>query len=202
MKFEDMLNTITLGDSYKLIKDIPDKSIDLIYVDIPYLIDNFGGGTSELAKRITKHNREEIGFISNGIDYNILQDFKRILKKINLFIWCSKNQILDLMNYFSDMHYNILVWCKTNPAPNCNNNWISDIEYCLYFRENGVRLNDGYDLKSKWYCSSINKRDKDKYKHPTIKPLELVKRHLQHTTQKGDIVLDCFSRKWNNMCSC
>lgn len=26
MKFEDMLNTITLGDSYKLIKDIPDKS--------------------------------------------------------------------------------------------------------------------------------------------------------------------------------
>jgi DNA modification methylase len=37
MKFEDMLNTITLGDSYKLIKDIPDKSIDLIYTDIPYL---------------------------------------------------------------------------------------------------------------------------------------------------------------------
>ena len=36
-------------------------------------------------------------------------------------------------------------------------------------------------------------RDKDKYKHPTIKPIELVKRHLQHTTQKGDIVLDCFS---------
>ena len=32
------LNTIVLGDSYKLIKEIPDKSIDLIYTDIPYLI--------------------------------------------------------------------------------------------------------------------------------------------------------------------
>ena len=30
MKFEDMLNTITLGDSYKLIKDIPDKSGSVI----------------------------------------------------------------------------------------------------------------------------------------------------------------------------
>lgn len=37
MKFEDMINTITLGDSYKLIKDIPNKSIDLVYIDIPYL---------------------------------------------------------------------------------------------------------------------------------------------------------------------
>ena len=35
MKFENMLNTITLGDSYKLIKDIPDKSIDLIITDPP-----------------------------------------------------------------------------------------------------------------------------------------------------------------------
>lgn len=74
-----------------------------------------------------------------------------------------------------------------------NNTFLPDIEYCLYFREPGVKLNDGYELKSKWYKSSINKSDKDKYKHPTIKPLELVKRHLLHTTQKNDIVLDCFS---------
>ena len=30
----EMLNNITLGDSYKIIKQIPDKSIDLIYTDI------------------------------------------------------------------------------------------------------------------------------------------------------------------------
>ena len=195
MKYEDMLNTITLGDSYKIIKEIPDNSIDCIYTDIPYLIDNFGGGTSKLAKRITQLNREQIGFISNGIDYNILKDFIRVLKKINIFIWCSKNQILDLMEFFNqnECYCDILVWCKTNPAPNCNNNWISDLEYCLYFREKRVHLNDGYELKSKWYCSSINKADKEKYKHPTIKPLELVKRHILHATQKNDIVLDCFS---------
>ncbi len=193
MKFEDMLNTITLGNSYELIKEIPDNSIDLIYVDIPYLIDNFGGGTSELARRITKLNKEDIGFISKGINYSILDDFIRVLKKVNIFIWCNKNQILDIMNYFREYYCDILVWCKTNPIPNCNNNWISNIEYCLYFRENTVKLNDGYELKSKWFLSSTNKEDKQKYKHPTIKPLELVKRHIAHTTKKREVILDCFS---------
>lgn len=43
MKFENMINTITLGDSYKLIKDIPDKSIDLIIIDPPYEYTTGGG---------------------------------------------------------------------------------------------------------------------------------------------------------------
>ena len=30
------------GDCYKLIKDIPNKSIDLVYIDIPYMIVNGG----------------------------------------------------------------------------------------------------------------------------------------------------------------
>ena len=43
MKYEDMLNTITLGDSYELIKQIPDNSIDLIIIDPPYEIETEGG---------------------------------------------------------------------------------------------------------------------------------------------------------------
>ena len=86
-----------------------------------------------------------------------------------------------------------MVWCKHNPTPVANNTWLPDIEYCLYFREKGkTKLNDGYELKSKWYDSPINKRDKDKFNHPTIKPLELVKRHILHTTQPNDIVADFF----------
>ena len=86
----------------------------------------------------------------------------------------------------------MLVWCKTNSTPFCNNNYLPDLEYCLLFREQTCKLNDGYDLKSRWYISPTNKSDKDLYEHPTIKPLELVKRHILHSTQEGDVVLDCF----------
>lgn len=180
-------------DSYMAIKDIPDKSIDCIYTDIPYLYVNGGQGHSEMCVR-TARKKEELKDISKGIDYAILNDFVRIMKKINIYIWCSKMQLLDIMNYFNNLKCNIdlLVWCKDNPTPQTNNVWLPDLEYCVYARENGVKLNDGYELKSKWYASPINKKDKDKFNHPTIKPLALVKRHILHTTQPNDIVADFF----------
>ena len=180
-------------DSYMAIKDIPDKSIDCIYTDIPYLYVNGGQGHSEMCVR-TARKKEELKDISKGIDYEILNDFVRIMKKINIYIWCSKMQLLDIMNYFNNLKCNIdlLVWCKDNPTPQTNNVWLPDLEYCIYARESGVKLNDGYELKSKWYDSPINKKDKDKFEHPTIKPLALVKRHLLHTTQPNDIVADFF----------
>lgn len=193
MKFEEMINAIQLGDCYELIKKIPDKSIDCIYVDIPYLIQNGGTSNSSFAKRMYKLRFSDLDNIRHGIDYSIIKEFKRVLKKINLFIWCNKEQIKDILNLFdNNIYYEILVWNKTNPSPCTNGVWLPDIEYCLYFREKGVLLNDGYEIKSKWYISSINKTDKELYNHPTVKPLELVKRHLLHATKENDIILDCF----------
>jgi DNA modification methylase len=156
-----------------------------------------GGGNSDLGKRIQKTQKQDLAKINDGIDYEILDEFLRVMKKVNCFIWCSKLQIFDILKFFleqeqREIYYEILTWNKSNPTPVTNNVWLPDIEYCLYFREKGVPLNDGYDIKSKWYSSPINKRDKDLFEHPTIKPLELVKRHLLHTTQVGDVVLDTF----------
>lgn len=145
-------------------------------------------GKRTMAKRIAIEN------FSNGIDYSIFDEFFRVLKKVNIFVWCSKLQLFEIANIFKRQGLNVdlLVWCKTNPQPTCFNNWLPDLEYCLYVREKGVRLNDGYGLKSKWYNSPINQFDKDKFKHPTIKPLQLVERHLLHATQVGDVVADFF----------
>jgi DNA modification methylase len=186
------------GDSYELIKDIPDKSVDLVYIDIPYLIGQ--GGKEEkksaLAKRIKNQVYGELNDIINGIDYTILDQLCRVMKYIYIYIWCSKDQILDITKYFveqKECRVNYLVWCKTNPTPMTNDVWLPDVEYCLCFKESKApRYNDGYDLKSKWYLSQKNVADKELFKHPTIKPLELVKRHLLHSTNEGDTVLDCF----------
>ena len=51
-------NNIYLGDSYKLIKEMPDKSVDLIYTDIPYLIETHGKGGSPLGQRLDKRDDE------------------------------------------------------------------------------------------------------------------------------------------------
>lgn len=186
------INKIYNEDSYEAIKNIPDKSIDCIYTDVPYLYQKGGASSTLLGQRMVKM-RETLSDISDGFDYIIMDDFIRVMKRINIFIWCSKAQILDIMNYFSkfNVNYEILVWCKENPVPK-NNSWLSDIEYCLFFREKCFPLNEGYYLKSKYYVSPLNKSDKDLFNHPTIKPLELVKRHLLHATKPNDIVADFF----------
>lgn len=189
------LNKIHLGDSYELIKQIPDKSVDCIYTDIPYLYQKGGIGSSELGRRMG-NMKSELVSISDGIDYNILNHFLRVNKKVNIFIWCSEMQIRPLLNWFYEnkqINGKLLFWGKTNPSPMTNQRWLPDIEVCLYFRESGVYLNNGYDYKSSFYISGLNVSDKNEFEHPTIKPLDLVKRHLLHTTQPNDVVLDCFS---------
>lgn len=160
------LNKIHLGDSYELIKHIPDKSVDCVYTDVPYLYVSGGTSESEFGDRFAKKRKAlKDSNIYNGFNYDIILDCLRILKKINMFIWCSRLQIIDILNFMTpyDTNYEMLTWNKTNPQPGTNNTWLSDIEYCLYFREKGVALNDGYELKSKWYSSPINKRDKDTF---------------------------------------
>ena len=227
-------NTIYNEDCYKAIKDIPSGSIDLVYIDIPYLYNQGGCGNSELGERTAKKRLQLKGMdekymnefsskkealrtgrnkqsqslqltnIENGIDYSIFDELCRVMKRIYIYIWCSKLQLRDIINYFLDKNclFEILVWCKTNPTPTTNNVWLPDLEYCLFFREKGCRLNDGYDFKSKWYISGANVDDKKLYDHPTIKPLELVKRHILHSTQPNDIVLDCFMGSGTTAVAC
>ena len=205
MKFEDMINNIIHCDCYEMIKKIPDNSIDCIYVDIPYLFQQGGTGSSRIALQVQKMKKElQNANIYDGIDYNIFNEFLRVLKNINCFIWCSKEQIYPILKWFNentDCTYQILTWNKTNPVPMCNGNWLSDIEYCLYFNR-GTKLNNGIENKSKWYISPLNVKDKELYNHPTIKPLNLVKRHLLHTTQPRDIVLDCFCGSGTTCVAC
>lgn len=188
-------NNIYLADCYEAIKDIPDKSIDLVYCDIPYDIEDNGGGGAFGEKGRSYHI--EYGQFKHGIDEVILDEFVRVCKAIYCYIWCSKAQILPLMEYFVGKHdcrFELLTWHKSNPIPTCNGEYLSDTEYCLMFREEGkTKIGGTFETKSKYYISPTNKTDKDRFEHSTIKPLKFVQDHILNSTEVGDIVLDCFS---------
>ena len=189
-------NKIYLGNAYELIKQMPDKSVDLIYTDIPYeTIYNGGGCIQQKVKNMSETINKEKDTLLSGIDYSILDEFVRVCKYIYIYIWCSKSQIYDLMSYFVGKHkcnFNILVWCKDNPVPMGGSPFLGDLEYCLVFCEKGAKFNNGWKHKSKWYISHINQSDKKEYLHNTIKPIDLVERHIANSTQENDIVLDPF----------
>lgn len=191
------LDKVYCVDCYKAIKDVPDKSIDLIITDPPYLIRNTkAGGVSELAKSIQNMNDElEDNNLTSGINEDILNELIRVSKTINMYIWCSKDQIPQYIKYFvleRQCAFDILCWNKTNAMPLFNNKYLTDKEYCLYFRKGAYCCPQSYeDAKTIWY-QPINIRDKELFKHTTIKPLNIIETLVRNSSKKGDIVLDCF----------
>ena len=133
-------------------------------------------------------------FVSKGISNDILDELCRVMKKINIYVWCSKGQLRQLIDYFDDLGCNIdlLTWHKTNPIPTCNNTYLSDTEYCVFARDNGVKLYGNVETKKKYYVTPCNVLDKDKYGHPTIKPLNIIENLIINSSEVGGVVLDTF----------
>ena len=191
-------NNIYLGDAYKLIKDIPDKSVDVCYIDPPYSYDkSFGNRLVEQGK-ILQDTNNHIKQMSGGIKKSLLDDIIKKLRYIYIFIWCNDQQIWDYMQYFVGEHncdYKILGYRKTNPLPAYKKRFLDDIEYCLFFVEKGKQKfygKDTFNNSFKIYEQPINIMDKHKFKHSSIKPYLCVKNHLEKTCKKGMTVLDCF----------
>lgn len=184
-------NEIYNIDCMEGLKLIDDNSIDLVIIDPPYLLN------INKVKNVSNMNRyaNDLLNLKDGFDLKVLDLLIQKMKKINIYIYCSKRQVKDLLNYFSNKNCNheILTWHKQNPSPLINNNYLPDTEYILFFREKGVKLYGNYHTKRKYYISLTNKVDKQKYKHPTIKPLELIEYHIENSSKEGDLILDCFA---------
>lgn len=178
------------GDCLEVLKNIADKSIDLVVCDPPYEIKTMKGG-GIMGKRKYK---DEISFMIDGFSEEVLNLLCKKMKKINIYIYCSKLQVPKLLNYFINKkcNFEILTYHKTNPTPLCGNTYLPDTEYIIFAREKGVKLYGEYSTKFKYYIDKVNKTDKKKYKHPSCKPIPLLKRHIINSSNENDIILDCF----------
>ena len=193
------LNNIYNEDSYKAIKEIPDNSVDLIIIDPPYIIESTSGGkNSKLANSITNMNQQlesKRETIANGINESIFKELLRIQEKTNIYIWCNHKQIIQYLDFFvtkNDCKFDIIIWEKSNATPLFSNKYMTDKEYCLYFRKGGYCNPQNYKDAHTVYRQQLNMDDKKKFKHPTIKPLNIIKTLIRNSSKENDIVADFF----------
>lgn len=186
------------ADCLEVMKNIPDNSIDLIVTDPPYLISatNVGGSVNKV-KKLNKSLKDLVDAnIDNGYDIQKFNtEFVRIMKNINIYIWCNKVQIPEYFNFYVNQHkckFDILCWHKNNALPTYSNKYLSDTEYLLYFRKGGYCKPTSYEDAKTYIVSPINHKDKKLYGHPTIKPLDIIEKIIRNSSKENDIVLDCF----------
>lgn len=180
------------GDCLEIMKNIEDGSVDLVVTDPPYEIATTGAG---IYKQADKQYVKELNSMKDGFSEEVLDELCRVMKKINIYFFCSQKQIIPLLDYFvkkKKCNWNILSWHKTNPIPACGNKYLTDTEFILFFREKGVKVYGSFDTKRTWYATPLNQSDKKKYRHPTVKPLSILENLVVNSSQEGEVVLDCF----------
>ena len=89
-------------DCLEGLKQIPDKSIDLIVTDPPYLIKGiheYKG--NKLGKQLIKYQQTLVEQnLTEGYDMAILDEMYRVMKVPNIYIWCNISQIPMYVKYF------------------------------------------------------------------------------------------------------
>ena len=183
-------------------KDIPDNSVDCVITDPPYIIETQGGG---IYTQEDKQYVKELNAIKDGFRTEILDELCRVMKRINIYLFCSQKQIIPLTDYFVTKrccNWNLLSWHKDNPVPACGNKYLSDTEYLLFFREKGVKLFGNFDTKRTWFNTPLNQSDKEKWGHPTIKPLNIIETLVLNSTQEGGVILDPFMGSGTTAVAC
>lgn len=184
-------NTIHLGDCLDLMRSLPDKSIDLVLTDPPYVLKNGGSGESCL-KSIGKI-ATGLKAIEDGFDVDsVFLELKRVCRLFNLFCFCSNKQVSEIMAWGESHGYftTLLVWYKVNTTPFANGVWRSDLEFIVHIREKGATFQGGCDVKSKLTQSPY---EISKHGHPTEKPLAIIEKFLKIGSNPNDLILDPFS---------
>ena len=199
MKDPNWRKCILRADSKEVIKRIPDNSIDFILTDPPYNLGQHSTGNIPLPGRSAMNNDVADW---DMIDFNPEEwadEFIRILKPTgNLFIFTSYNQLgrwYNCLDHRFDTS-NFMIWHKTNPAPKIFKagflNSCEMIFTCWNKKHtwNFISQAEMHNFIQSPICMSPE-RLKDP-KHPSQKPVVILKKMLEIASNKDDVVFDPF----------
>ena len=173
----------------------------MVFTDPPYNMGYSGAGIiRETTKNVRNRIKDIIDFDAYSISYLSSMDVGSI------YIFTSKDLIPVYFEIFKDWKFNILTWVKTNNPPMCNNNFLPDIEYLLYFHRGKRIWNNGLrpiDIYRRAYFSSRQEGHEEAGDvHPTMKPLKLIGDKIQISSNEGSIVLDLFGGSGSTLIAC
>lgn len=194
-------NKLYFGDNKVVLNELPAYCCHLLIADPPY---RFTKGThkekkakNNMCKTALYDYSDNSGMcrIKNGLKradiYAWLNLVPRIMVKMNAYIFCSEEQIVDYYQWAQDHKYkfSVLVWEK----PVCiisKQRFAQNVEFIVRIYENGTALNKLED--SSMYSRVIKSSYLKAKWHPTQKPLEIFIRLIKLSSKEGEVVIDPF----------
>jgi site-specific DNA-methyltransferase (adenine-specific) len=185
LQIEEIINTIINDDCLNIMRQIPDKVIDLILTDPPYGIGEAAGKNRSRESKCFPTYFEPADWDNKKIAPKYFHEIFRI----------SKNQIIFGGNYYGSILGDTscyIVWDKDNSGDfaDCELAWTSFTTATRKFkyRWNGMLQE--------------NMREKEKRVHPTQKPIALFEWILNKYTVPDQIILDPFLGSGTTVAAC
>ena len=208
------------ADSIDLLSSLPENSIDMIFADPPYNLSN--GGFSVHAGRMVSVNKgdwdKSKGFEDDyQFHFRWLEACRRVLKPHGtLWVSGTYHSIYQCGHALQSLNYHILndiSWFKPNASPNLSCRFFTASHETLIWARKEKKAKHHFDyglmkegdwsqdvlkkpglqMRSVWSIGTPKPIEKKFGKHPTQKPLELLRRIVLASTKKGDVVLDPFA---------
>ena len=211
--YKDENFILLYGDSFKVLKKIEPKSVDMIFADPPYFLSG-NGITCSAGKMVSvkkgvwdeKINIKE----KHKFNKNWIRLCKEVLKD-NGTIWISgtMHNIYSIGMALEEEGFKIInniTWKKLNPPPNIScRAFVHSTETILWAMKDDKKakhkfnyeimkkLNGGKQMKDVWETSLTKPSEKKYGKHPTQKPIELLEKIILSSTDENDLILDPFN---------
>ena len=203
--------TIIQGDCVETLSKF-EFGFDMVFADPPYFLS--GGGISCQSGKVVCVDKGDWDKPSSPEEMDRFNlrwlSACRDHMKDNATIWISgtHHNIFSVQQQLLKLGFkilNVITWAKTNPPPNISCRYFTySTEFIIWARKSPKtphyfnyelmkELNANKQMTDVWQLPAIAKWEKSCGKHPTQKPLGLLARIIQASTQPGAWILDPFS---------
>jgi len=216
-EIEPYLDRVLPGDCLEVLRELPERSVDVVFADPPYNL--------QLSGELRRPNDSIVDAVDDPWDrfasFRAYDQFtrawlgqvRRVLKDSGtLWVIGSYHNIFRIGSNLQDLGFwvlNDVIWRKTNPMPNFRGRRFTNAHETLIWCAKSAEqkrytfnyeamkaLNDDLQMRSDWLlpiCSGTERLKVDGRKaHSTQKPEALLFRVLLAASNKGDVVLDPF----------
>ncbi len=208
------------ADCLEVLSKTKENSVDMIFADPPYNLSN-GGFSLHAGKRVSvdKGNWDKSKGFQDDYDfhYKWLEACKRVLKP-NGTLWVSGtyHSIYQCGHALQSLGYHILndvAWLKPNASPNLSCRFFTASHETLIWARKDKKAKHIFNyslmkngdwpgdlikkpntqMRSVWVITTPKPCEKKFGKHPTQKPVELLRRIILASTNERAIILDPFT---------
>lgn len=193
----EVTSDLRFGSCLDLIKDIPDKSIDLVITDPPYGADKYNelreGGYSPGASLMSDTHNQDLKTVLQLMQ-DLTKELMRVMKDgAHCYVWVPQQYLAYFIEAMHplEFQYPPLYWDRGRcTQPGFGYNYMNRMEAVVYFHKPPRTKKLVTNMPNIFTCPEPSRTDRQFH---TEKPQEILETFVKQSSVIGDTVLDCFA---------